>query len=42
VLGEERAESLAYLSKLLQAVDRDSTAPKSAKPRTAAFPARKN
>jgi hypothetical protein len=40
VLGEERAESLAYLSKLLQAVDRESTSSKS-KPRTAAFPTRK-
>ena len=40
VLGEERAESLAYLSKLLQAVDRESTTPKAGKPRTAAFPTR--
>ncbi len=40
VLGEERAESLAYLSKLLQAVDRETAGPKSSKPRTAAFPAR--
>jgi hypothetical protein len=40
VLGEERAESLAYLSKLLQAVDRESTSSK-AKPRTATFPTRK-
>jgi hypothetical protein len=39
VLGEERAESLAYLSKLLQAVDRETSVPKS-KPRTAAFPTR--
>jgi hypothetical protein len=39
VLGEERAESLAYLSKLLQAVDRESATPKG-KPRTAAFPTR--
>jgi len=40
VLGEERAESLAYLSKLLQAVERDSGASKAPKPRTAAFPTR--
>jgi hypothetical protein len=40
VLGEERAESLAYLSKLLQAVDRESSSPKAAKPRTAPFPNR--
>jgi hypothetical protein len=39
VLGEERAESLAYLSKLLQAVDRETSVPRS-KPRTAAFPSR--
>jgi hypothetical protein len=40
VLGEERAESLAYLSKLLQAVEREAGAQKPAKPRTAAFPTR--
>jgi hypothetical protein len=40
VLGEERAESLAYISKLLQAVDREAASQKSSKPRTAAFPAR--
>jgi hypothetical protein len=40
VLGEERAESLAYLSKLLQAVDRETSVPKASKPRTAAFPSR--
>jgi hypothetical protein len=41
VLGEERAESLAYLSKLLQAVDRETSVPKSSKSRTTAFPSRK-
>jgi hypothetical protein len=40
VLGEERAESLAYISKLLQAVDRDGVSSKPSKPRTAAFPTR--
>ena len=39
VLGEERAESLAYLSKLLQAVERDAPT-KPTKSRTATFPAR--
>jgi hypothetical protein len=38
VLGEERAESLAYVSRLLQALDREAVPPK--KPRTAAFPPR--
>jgi hypothetical protein len=40
VLGEERAESLAYLSKLLQAVDQSATPQKSPKTRTAPFPTR--
>ena len=40
VLGEERAESLAYLSKLLQAVDRDGTPQKLPKTRPAPFPTR--
>lgn len=39
VLGEERAETLAYLSRLLQAVDREG-AQRSQKNKTAAFPAR--
>ncbi len=39
VLGEERAESLAYLSKLLQAVDQNGT-PHKSKGRTASFPTR--
>jgi hypothetical protein len=38
VLGEERADSLAYLSKLLQAVDRDGTPQKTPKTRTGPFP----
>jgi hypothetical protein len=42
VLGEERAESLAYISKLLQAVDREAGSQKSNKPRTASFPRPKN
>jgi len=41
VLGEERAESLAYVSKLLQALDREAVPAKAAKPRPAPFPARK-
>jgi hypothetical protein len=40
VLGEERAESLAYVSKLLQALDREAVPPKAPK-RTAQFPNRK-
>jgi hypothetical protein len=40
VLGEERAESLAYLSKLLQAVDQSATPKKSPTTRTAPFPTR--
>ena len=40
VLGEERAENLAYISKLLQAVDRESGGQKPGKPRTAPFPTR--
>src|SRR5262245_66439146 len=40
VLGEERAETLAYLSKLLQAVDRDGAAQRAPKTRTAQFPKR--
>ena len=41
VLGEERAESLAYLSKLLQAVDGNGSSPqKTPKSRTASFPPR--
>jgi len=39
VLGEERAETLAYLSKLLQAVDRDA-AQRPQKNKTTAFPTR--
>ncbi len=41
VLGEERAETLAYLSKLLQAVDRDGSPQRGVKNRTTQFPARK-
>ena len=37
VLGEERAESLAYLSKLLQAVDQGGAPAKPSKNRTASF-----
>ena len=40
VLGEERAETLAYLSKLLQAVDREGTTQRAPKNRTAQFPKR--
>ena len=40
VLGEERAETLAYLSKLLQAVDRDGATQRAPKTRTAQFPKR--
>jgi hypothetical protein len=40
VLGEERAESLAYLSKLLQAVDQNNTPVKPGKNRTAPIPTR--
>ena len=40
VLGEERAETLAYLSKLLQAVDREGATQRTAKTRTAQFPKR--
>jgi len=40
VLGEERAETLAYLSKLLQAVDREGTTQRTPKGRTATFPKR--
>jgi hypothetical protein len=35
VLGEERLESLAYLSELLQALDRDNTPAKQPKGRAA-------
>src|SRR5262249_48634801 len=40
VLGEERAETLAYLSKLLQAVDREGATQRGSKNRTAQFPKR--
>ena len=40
VLGEERAETLAYLSKLLQAVDREGATQRTSKTRTAQFPKR--
>jgi len=40
VLGEERAESMAYVSKLLQALDRAAVPQKNAKPRPATFPTR--
>jgi hypothetical protein len=40
VLGEERADSLAYLSKLLQAVEQSAAPQKGSKTRTAAFPTR--
>ena len=40
VLGEERAETLAYLSKLLQAVDREGATQRTPKNRTAQFPKR--
>jgi len=40
VLGEERAESLAYVSKLLQALDHEAVPPKPQKSRAASFQAR--
>ena len=40
VLGEERAESLAYIQKLLQTLDRAAVPQKNAKNRAASFPAR--
>lgn len=40
VLGEERAETLAYLSKLLQAVDREGATQRTSKKNTAQFPKR--
>ena len=40
VLGEERAESMAYVSKLLQALDRAAVPPKAGKGRTTTFPTR--
>jgi hypothetical protein len=40
VLGEERAESLAYIQKLLQTLDRAAVPQKNAKNRPASFPAR--
>ena len=40
VLGDERAESLAYLSKLLQAVDQNGMPQKASKNRPAPFPTR--
>ena len=40
VLGEERAESLAYIQKLLQTLDRAAVPQKNVKNRAASFPSR--